>query len=369
MRVPPFKLDAWLAAHDFATPPIRYNLASSTGPTWTLGELMALGGASVDALRDIRLSYAPPEGSKLLRERIASLQGVDPDHVLLMTGASEALLTLTCLFAAPGASIVLPKPAYPALPVMAKAWGMQVREYALRPEHGFAQTAEGVLLHVDASTRVVFVNTPHNPTGSVMPANEQRKLAEALAARGIPLIVDEVYHPLYHSAAVPSAAGLPNTIVLGDFAKALSIPGLRIGWLIEPDAGRRAGLLDLRSYFTISGSPLTEAVGAHVLAHAGEVLARLRSVSQANLSLLTKFMHDHREVIGWTPPAGGTTCFPWLRDGRDARPLCELLAKAGVLVAPGDCFDQPAHMRVGVGAVREGYAEALEAFRAVLAGF
>jgi aspartate/methionine/tyrosine aminotransferase len=369
MRVPPFKLDAWLAAHEFATPPIRFNLASSTGPLWTFGELMALGGGSAADLDLVRLSYAPPQGGKLLRERIAALHGVDPDHVLVMTGASEALLVLTCLFSEPGGSIVLPKPAYPALPVLARAWGMQVREYTLRPEHGFAQTAEGVLSVVDASTRVVFVNTPHNPTGAVMPANEQRKLAELLAARGIPLIVDEVYHPLYHSAPVASAAQLPNTIVLGDFAKALSIPGLRIGWLIDADAERRAAALDLRSYFTISNSPLTEAVGAHALAHAAKILARLQAVSQANLVLLTRFMREHRETLGWTPPAGGTTCFPWLRDGRDARALCETLAGAGVLLAPGDCFDMPAHFRLGVGALREGYAEALEVFHAVLAGF
>lgn len=369
MRVPPFKLDAWLAAHEFADPPIRFNLASSTGPLWTVGELMDLGGAAAaDGLRDVRLSYAPPQGGKLLRERIASLHGVDPDHVLVMTGASEALNALACFFAEPGASIVVPKPVYPALPVLAKSWGLQVREYELRAEYGFAQTADGILAAVDGSTSVVFVNTPHNPTGAILPANEQRKLAELLDARGIPLIVDEVYHPLYHSAPVPSAAQFPNTIVLGDFAKAMSIPGLRIGWLIDPDAARREELLHLRSYFTISNSPLTEAIGAHVLANAGEVLSRLQSVSHHNLSLLTKFMHEHREKIGWTPPAGGTTCFPWLRDGSDARPLCEALAKAGVLVAPGDCFDMPAHFRVGVSALREGYAEALEIFASVLAG-
>jgi aspartate/methionine/tyrosine aminotransferase len=329
---------------------------------------MSLGGGSPRALDDVRLSYAPPQGAKLLRERVAALHGVDPDHVLVMTGASEALIALTALFAAPGATLVSPRPAYPAVPVLARAWGMQVREYPLRPEYGFSQTAEGVMAAVDASTRAVFVNTPHNPTGSVMPANEQRKLAEVLAARGIPLIVDEVYHPLYHSAPVASAAGLPNTIVIGDFAKALSIPGLRIGWLIDADSGRRAALLDLRSYFTISGSPLTEAIGAHALANAQEILARLRSVSSANLALLTRFMHEHREAIGWTPPAGGTTCFPWLRDGRDARPMCEALARAGVLAAPGDCFEMPSHFRIGVGAVTGGYQDALDVFRAVLAG-
>src|SRR5688572_4985461 len=209
MKVPPFKLDAWLAAHEFATPPIRYNLASSTGPPWTVEELMALGGGSTRQLDEVRLSYAPPQGGKLLRERIAALHGADPEHVLVTTGASEALLALTCHFAAPGASMLLPRPVYPALPVLARAWGLQVREYDLRPERGFGQTAEAVLAAVDASTRAVFVNSPHNPTGSIMPADEQRKLAELLAERGTALIADEVYHPLYHGAAMPSAVNLP----------------------------------------------------------------------------------------------------------------------------------------------------------------
>ena len=80
MNVPPFKLDAWLAAHEFATPAIRYNLASSTGPVWTLDELMALGGGSLSSLAAVRLSYAPPQGGKLLRERIASLYDIDPER-------------------------------------------------------------------------------------------------------------------------------------------------------------------------------------------------------------------------------------------------------------------------------------------------
>jgi aspartate/methionine/tyrosine aminotransferase len=378
MKVPPFKLDAWLMAHEFSTPPIRYNIASSTGPLWTLAELLALGngngqgndkgGGPLASLGDLTMSYALPQGSKLLRERVAALHGVDPDHVLMMTGASEAIIALTCLFAEPGANMVIPAPVYPAVPVLARAWGLGVREYVLDRAQGFAQTAEGVLAAVDAGTRAVFVNTPHNPTGSVMAAGEQRKLAEALAARGIPLIVDEVYHPLYFSGPAPSAGALPNTIVLGDFAKALSIPGLRIGWVIDRDAHRREALLDLRSYFTISGSPLTEAIGAHALAHAPEIIARLTQAAHGNLALLRQFMHEHRGVLDWAPPGGGTTCFPWLRDGRDARPLCEALAKAGVLAAPGDCFDMPAHFRVGFGAMRSGYADALAIFSRVLAG-
>jgi aspartate/methionine/tyrosine aminotransferase len=372
MKLPPFLLDQWLAAHEFADPPIRYNLASSTGPQWTLAELLALGEGAHhhDVRREIeglRLSYAPPQGGARLRERIAALHGVHPDEVLVMTGASEALMTLICHFAEAGANLVLPQPCYPAVRVMANAWGLAVRTYALKAERNFAQTADTVLAAVDSHTRAVFVNSPHNPTGSVMPANEQRKLAEALSARGIPLIMDEVYHPLYFAGDTPTAAALPGTTVLGDFAKALSLPGLRIGWVIERDARRREALLDARSYFTISGSPLTEAIGAHALGHASTILARLRTTAVKNLALFTKFMETQGESMEFTPPAGGTTCFPRLRDGRNARPLCEALAKAGILVAPGDCFDAPAHMRIGFGALSGGYAEALRIFGEVLA--
>jgi hypothetical protein len=107
MKLPPFLLDHWLGAHEFATPPIRYNLAASTGPAWTLGDLIALDGHALrDQLDSLRLSYAPPEGSKLLRERVAQFYAVDPDWVIVTTGAAEALSALFCLVAEPGASIV-----------------------------------------------------------------------------------------------------------------------------------------------------------------------------------------------------------------------------------------------------------------------
>jgi aspartate/methionine/tyrosine aminotransferase len=367
MRLAPFLLDHWLAAHEFADPPIRFNLASSTGPQWTVGELLRFGGdVARQELDALKLSYAPPQGGARLRERIAALHGVQPDEVLVLTGASEALVALCCHFAGEGGNLVLPQPCYPAVPVLARAWGLGVRQYELQPAQRFAQTADAVLAVVDTGTRAVFVNSPHNPTGSVMPPAEQRRLAEALAARGVPLIVDEVYHPLYFSGDMPSAAALPNTIVLGDFAKALSIPGLRIGWLIDRDARRREAFIDARSYFTISGSPLTEWLGALALSHAPAILAKLREVAAANLALLTKFMAEHADLLEFAPPAGGTTCFPRLAEGRDARPLAEALARAGVLVAPGDCFDAPPHLRIGFGALREGYADALRLFGKVL---
>jgi aspartate/methionine/tyrosine aminotransferase len=70
-------------------------------------------------------------------------------------------------------------------------------------------------------------------------------------------------------------------------------------------------------------------------------------------------MNVHADTLGWVAPAGGTTVFPWLRDGSDAKQLCVALAEAGVLFAPGYTFDAPEHFRLGFGAQAEGFAQAL----------
>jgi len=359
MQLPPFLLDHWLAAHQFATPPIRYNIASSTGPTWTLGELLAIGDRDTTSLDEVALSYAPPQGSRALREQVAGLYGVDPDWVIITTGANEAVLAMYCLVAERDGSIVVPAPMFPTFRSLANAWSLQVSTYQLDRHQAFVQTAELVLRAVDDSTRLVLVNTPHNPTGSIMPAVEVQRLATALAARGIPLLVDEVYHPLYFGAPLASAANVPDVTLVSDLSKALSLPGLRTGWLIERDAERRKRLIDIRSYFTISGSPLCEMIATCALRQRDLILARVTEVTRTNLSVLEQFMHAHRNDLAWIPPAGGTVTFPWRRDGRNTRSMCEAVARAGVLIAPGDCFDAPDHFRIGLGAQVDGFADAL----------
>jgi len=357
MDLPSFKLDHWLSKYDFATPPITHNLASSTGPRWTVRELRALGdGVSVE---DTILSYAPPEGGRALREAVADFHGADPDWVVTTTGASEALSILFCLFERPGATVLLPDPGYPAYAAMAEAWRLGPRVYPLDRSDRFSQRADAVLARVDASTSAVVVNTPHNPSGSVMPRADLVRLAKALGERGIPLIVDEVYHPLYFGEYQASAAGIENVIVTSDLSKAMSLPGLRTGWLIDMDPARRARIVDARSYFTISGSPPLECLAAHALRHSAAILARLEKVAGANLALLDHLFADDRHGLRWARPQGGTTAYPWFEDGRDSRSFCEALAVSGVLFAPGDCFGDPSHVRIGYAQHDEGFQQAL----------
>ena len=360
MHLPPFALDLWLTKYKFASPPVRYDLASSTGPRWTLRELLDLGGPSTRAdLESLMLSYQPTAGSAGLRRRIGELDDVDPDWVVVTTGASEALLVLMCVMAEPGTSVLLPEPCFPAFPVAARAWGLGVRTYALSRERGFEQTARAIAGAVDDTTRLVLVNSPHNPSGALMPPEELAALGEMLAARGVLLAVDEVYHPLYVGPPRPSAARLPYTVALGDMSKAMSLGGLRIGWIIDRDAVRRERLAQARGYFTVSGSPVTESLAELALASADRVLGRARTVVGTNLASLERLIAAHAGTLAWCKPAGGTTAFPWFIDGRDTRPFAEMLARQGVLVMPGDCFGPRDHFRVGLGAEPAEFSEAL----------
>jgi aspartate/methionine/tyrosine aminotransferase len=97
------------------------------------------------------------------------------------------------------------------------------------------------------------------------------------------------------------------------------------------------------------------------------VLSRLEAVASENLASLSEFMQRVSDVLAWVKPAGGTVCFPWFVDGRDSRPFCEALAANGVLVAPGDCFGMPAHMRLGFALLkREKFLEGLAIFERTL---
>jgi aspartate/methionine/tyrosine aminotransferase len=362
MKLPPFLLDHWLQQE--RPRPIRFDLAASTGPKWTLGALQALGDG-ID-LTETKLGYLPPQGSVALRQALGRYLGVDPDWVTVTTGASEAVSILLFLHARAGATVVLPRPDFPAFDAMAQAWNLGVRSYTLDREAGYRHDPDAIVGASDAETVLALINTPHNPTGAVAAIEDIRTIAARLGEKGVPLVVDEVYHPLHFGQSVPSAAGVDNVILIGDMSKALSLAGLRIGWIVDADAERRESYIDARSYFTISGSPLLERLAAHALDNHRVILDRLATVAAANLAELTSFIDSHADTFAWVRPQGGTVSFPWFRDGQDARPFATALADAGVLVAPGDCFGQPAHMRVGFAAEADGFSEALSIFDRVL---
>jgi aspartate/methionine/tyrosine aminotransferase len=365
MKLSPFLLDQWLDQKSAANPLIEFDLGSSTGPIWTLRELLSLGG-DIEGLLDTELFYTSPAGSVELRAELARMEGVDPESVLVMTGAAEALLILFHLAAEPGANVVLPSPGFPANEAMAQSLGIETRNYKLRASDHFQIDPDEIRSLVDSNTKLVLVNSPHNPTGAVVSDVDMEALHNFCAERGVQFVADEVYHPIYHGPAMRSAARLPHATVLGDFSKALCLSGLRIGWMIEPDARRRAQYLNARSYFTVSGTAVGERLATLALQHREVIYDRTRRVTAANLPLLDRLLAENDGLLGWVRPAGGMTAFPWLVNGGDTREFCRGLAKSGILLAPGDCFGMPSHFRIGFAATGERFGKGMERLAEVL---
>ena len=367
MELPAFLLDQWISRKHTSNPPIEFDLASSTGPVWTLRELLALDGdATLESLLDLRVSYISAAGTPELRTAIAKLSGVEMEHVQVVTGAEEALLILFFVAARQGANIVLPSPGFPANAALAQSLGIETRFYRLRAENGFAIDADEIRTLVDHHTQLVLVNTPHNPTGYVPSAEELEALCDFCVERGVQFVSDEVYHPIYHGPAAKSAARLPHATVLGDFSKALCLSGLRLGWIIERDARRRARFLNARNYFTICSTAISERLAVLALAHSDAIYARARRAASENLALLDGLMVEHSDILRWHRPRGGMTAFPWIEGVRDTREFCEALLKRGVMIAPGDCFGMPSHFRLGFAAAGPQFALALERVAAEL---
>ena len=361
MRLKPFLLDMWLDTYEHN---IEFNLAASEGPRWTLNEILSLAGEDErQRFLNHDLIYSRPAGAEGLRAAIADMQGVDVETVQVVTGASEALLVLMWLAAEPGANVVLPRPGYPPFSALPESLGIEIRYYAVRKENGFRIDLDEIKRLADRNTKLILVNTPHNPTGATMSDAELDSLHEFTSSRGIQLVSDEVMHPIYHGEATRSAARLPHATVIHDFSKAFSLPGVRTGWMIEHDAKRRERYWNTRTYFSISNNTAGEMLAEIAMRRRNIVLGKTQETATQNLRQLAALMGEHRETLGWIAPRGGMTAFPWLVSGENSRAFCQAAAEQGILLAPGDCFDAPApssHFRLGFAAVTDKFPDALD---------
>jgi len=369
MQLKPFLLDAWLDQYEHN---IEFNLAASTGPLWTARDILALADDETrHRFLNHNLVYSRPAGGDSLREAIAEMQGVPVEAVQIVTGASEALVALMWLAAEPGANVVIPQPGFTTFSALPESLGLETRFYGIRRENGFRIDLDEIKRLADSKTKLILINSPHNPTGATIGDGEMEALHEFTAERGIQLVSDEVYHPIYHGRQTKSAARLPRATVISDLSKAFSIPGVRTGWMIEHDAQRRQQYWTARAYFSISNSTTGEILSEIAIRKRDVVLGKTQEVASRNLKLLDAFMAEHRDVLGWIPPRGGMTAFPWLVNGEllsleNARPFCQAATERGILLAPGDCFDTPSHFRLGFAAAGDNFSQALDRFAALV---
>jgi len=194
MKIEPFALERWMTTYETR---VQYDIAESGIFPLTTNELLDLLPAAerertLRHLLDLRLGYSEARGSLELRQALAETYvHCSPDNILVTTGAIEANFLLFNVLLNPGDHVIAPYPAYQQLYSLPRALGCDVELWPIRPETGFRYQVEDLERLVRPHTRLIVVNSPHNPTGAVLSAEEMERVSACLAGlKSFPLTAE-----------------------------------------------------------------------------------------------------------------------------------------------------------------------------------
>src|SRR6516225_409056 len=201
---------------------------------------------AVAALRAHHTGYSGILGLPALRQAIAKRhaartgQPCTADNVVVVPGAQGGLFCALQCLAGPGDEVVVPEPVYATYERVVGAAGARMVTVPLVPERGFHPDLDALAAAVTPRTKLVWINSPHNPTGAVFTAEEIAAIAELCRSRDLWLLSDEVYEDLAFARPHVSPWSLPDmaerTVVVSSLSKSHAMPGFRFGWIIGPQA-------------------------------------------------------------------------------------------------------------------------------------
>lgn len=328
--------------------------------------------AAVEALRGGANQYAPGVGVPVLRQAIARHQQrhygieLDPDtEVLVTTGCTEAVAAALLGLVNPGDEVIALEPYYDSYAAMLQVAGAVRRGVTLRAPHFRLDVGE-LRAAVTPRTRFLLVNSPHNPTGTVLRDDELAALAAVAIEHDLVVITDEVYEHLTFTghrhtplATLPGMA--ERTLTLSSAGKSWSFTGWKVGWATGP-AHLVAAVMAAKQWLTFtSGSPLQPAV-AHALDHEPDHPRRLAADLEVRRDLLCAGLAA--AGLPARVPEGGyfaTTDISHL-GWPDGLAFCEALPeRAGVVAIPTQVFyDDPGPTGPGAQLVRWAFCKTSE---------
>ena len=314
------------------------------------------------ALKDGRTRYTHSLGILALREAIAEHYvttygvNVSPDQILVTAGTSPAMLLLFGHLLDPGDEVVLSDPYYACYPNFIRYADGRPVYVGVTEEDGFQYRPEAIRERLTARSRAIVINSPANPTGTVLSPERMAAIAELGREHGPLIVSDEIYHGLSYEA--PDRTILEFTdraLVLNGFSKAYAMTGWRLGWVIGPREHIRA-LQKLYGNFFISTNEFVQWAGVAALREAGEDSRRFRAIFDERRRAMIAGLRS----IGFGVGAEPTGAFYVLANARhlssDSVSLAyEILDATHVAVTPGAAFGANAE-----GYLRFSYASSVE---------
>ncbi len=351
MNLPPFALERYFARYEFN---VKYLLCASDCEALTIGDLLALEPGAAERFQQHWLGYTESQGAPGLRQEIARIYTtLQPEQVLVHSGAEEAIFLFMHAALQPGDHVIVHSPCYQSLAEVARGMGCQVTEWRGVEANGWALDLDDLNRGLRPNTRVIVVNTPHNPTGLLISPADYRHIHAVAQQRGILLFSDEVYRESEYNPAdrLPAGCDLnPTAVSLGVMSKTYGLAGLRIGWVASHNAALLAKMAALKDYTTICASAPASFWPRWLYATARVLAQRNIDLIQRNLHLLDGFFERQSHLFAWQRPRAGSIAFPRYLGG-EIEPFCHrLVTEAGVLLLPGTLFgDRQDHFRLGFG--------------------
>lgn len=358
MKIPDFKLERYFAQYEFCT---RYLMCSSDPESWSTNEILSLEPGSEERYLSLRLGYSPSEGSIELRSAIARIyQTIGPQEVLTFAGAEEGIFCFANACLDPRDHVIVHAPCYQSHREIALSIGAEVTPWEAQEVQSWQLDVDDLVRLIRPNTKCLLINTPHNPTGSLIRRETFEEINRVCLQRGIVVFCDEVFREseLDASLRLPAICDMnPLAVSLGVMSKSYGLPGLRIGWIATHNSTLRARMASLKDYTTICNSGPSEFLAEIALRHREHLSARTVAILRANLRLADAFFERHAELFSWVRPTASPMGFPRLLRGRVDSFCQRVVREAGVFLLPGSVYDDSDHFRLGFG--RKNFGEAL----------
>ena len=349
---------------------IEWNMAETCTASLSFNELFQLiPDKSVSEplqqkLFDTKLTYGHIKGSPELKQAIAQLYNdeggsITTSDIVITNGAIGAnFLTLYALVDH-GDKVVVVNPTYQQLASVARVFSgapENIISWNLNFEDNYLPNLDELQNLVDVhEPKLLIINNPNNPTGAVWGHLIMDKIVKICSTKGIYILCDEVYRPLYHSTDDKPKSivnyNYEKTVSTSSTSKAFSLAGLRLGWVVTKDQDVIQKLYSKRDYNTISVSTIDDMLATVALTNYKHILARSYNICETNLKILEAYI-ESTPLLSWVKPKGGSTCFVKVNiDNIDTMEMCvELVEKYKILVVPGEVFDnRKGYLRIGFG--------------------
>jgi aspartate/methionine/tyrosine aminotransferase len=338
--LPDFRLETYFSRWEFTA---RYHMCASDMESLSVRELLAMASDEDRCLWDeLRLGYTETFGMPELRRAIAdTYDDIDQADILTFAGAEEGIFAAMQVLLSPGDHAIVITPNYQAAETIPGSI-CDVTGVALDPDSNWDLDIEQLRAAVQANTKVISINCPHNPTGKVFSMQALEQIIDIARANEIYIFSDEVYRLLERNESIrlPQVADIyERGLSLNVMSKAYGLPGLRIGWIASKDRDVISQMERAKHYLSICNSGPSEVLALIALRSSEEILSRNRAIIEKNLVLLNEFFAEHPDLFDWSVPDGGCIGYPRYRGDDGVENFCKkLVEQSGVLLLPASVY-------------------------------